>query len=79
MEGAITKMEKQFECLRCKEQMEYLKEYRFDSQDNNRGFLGALFDVEEHLIFDVYVCPKCRHTEFFFTGSREGFDGWNDW
>jgi len=29
--------------------MKYLKEYRFDSQDNNRGILGALFDIEEHL------------------------------
>ena len=72
-------MEKQFECLRCKEQLQYLKEYRFDSQDNNMGILGALFDIEEHLTFDIYVCPKCRHTEFFFTGAREGFDEWNDW
>jgi predicted nucleic-acid-binding Zn-ribbon protein len=72
-------MEKQFECLRCKEQMKYLKEYRFDSQDNNRGILEALFDIEEHLTFGVYVCPKFRHTEFFFTGAREGFDEWNDW
>ena len=47
-------MEKQFECLRCKEQLQYLKEYRFDSQDNNRGILGALFDIEEHLTFDIY-------------------------
>ena len=47
-------MGKQFECLRCKEQMKYLKEYRFDSQDNNRGILGALFDIEEHLTFDIY-------------------------
>lgn len=70
--------EKSFNCLRCNQEMKYLKEYRFDSQDNNRGFLAALFDVEEHLIFDVYVCPKCRHTEFFFTGKREGFDEWLD-
>tara|TARA_B100000965_G_C19310192_1_gene634179 strand:+ start:261 stop:479 length:219 start_codon:yes stop_codon:yes gene_type:complete len=72
-------MAKEFECLRCKAEMKYLKEYRFDSQDNNRGILGALFDVEEHLIFDVYVCPKCRHTEFFYTASRKGFDEWLDW
>lgn len=32
-------MEKQFECLRCKEQMKYLKEYRFDSQDNWRDII----------------------------------------
>ncbi len=72
-------MEKQLSCLRCGHEMKYIKEYRFDSQDNNRGLLGALFDVEEHLTFRVYVCPKCRHTEFFYTGSRQGFDEWLDW
>lgn len=56
--------------------MEYLKDYRFDSQDDKRGILGALFDIEEHLVFAVYVCPKCRHTEFFYTGRRSGFDDW---
>jgi len=72
-------MDKKIECLRCNTPMKYLKEYRFNSQDNNRGFLGALFDIEEHLTFDVYVCARCRHTEFFFAGKREGFDEWNDW
>lgn len=70
---------KQLECLRCSNAMEYLKEYRFDSQDNNRGILGALLDVEEHLILKVYVCPKCRHADFFYVGKRAGFDEWNDW
>lgn len=69
-------MKKTYECLRCKEEMEYLKDYRFDSQDDNRGLLGALFDVEEHLVFSVYVCPKCRHTELFYTERRSGFDDW---
>ena len=72
-------MEKQINCLRCGNEMKYIKEYRFDSQDKNRGLLGALFDVEEHLSFHVYVCPRCRHTEFFYTGSRQGFDEWLDW
>ena len=39
------------ECLRCKEELKFLKEYRFDSQEANRGFFKAIFDVEEHLIF----------------------------
>jgi predicted nucleic-acid-binding Zn-ribbon protein len=67
-------MEKAFECLRCKSEMEYLKEYRFDSQDNNRGLFSAFFDVEEHLIFNIYVCPNCRHTEFFYNGALKGLD-----
>ncbi|WP_291573831.1 zinc ribbon domain-containing protein [Clostridium sp. UBA4548] len=67
-------MEKNFECLRCKSEMEYLKEYRFDSQDNNRGLFSAFFDVEEHLIFNIYVCPNCRHTEFFYNGTLKGLD-----
>lgn len=67
-------MEKQIECIRCSKEMKYLKEYRIDSQDNNRGFFDTLLDKEEHLIFDVYVCPKCRHTEFFFKGSDEWYD-----
>ena len=71
-------MEKGLNCLRCGSAMEYLKEYKFESQDSNRGLLGALFDIEEHLIFAVYVCPKCRHTEFFYTGTKEGFDDWID-
>ena len=37
-------------CLRCENEMKFLKEYRFDSQDNNRGVLGFLFDIEDHLV-----------------------------
>ena len=66
---------KPIKCLRCQGEMKYLKEYKFDSQDNNRGLFGAIFDLEERLIFDVYVCTGCRHTEFFFTGSSKKWDG----
>lgn len=62
------------ECLRCKSEMNFLKEYKFESQDQNRGLLSALFDVEEHLIFEVYVCPDCRHTEFFYSGRSKWLD-----
>ena len=62
------------ECLACKTEMKYLKEYRFDSQDNNRGFFSTIFDVEEHLIFDVYICPNCRRAEFIYKVTHEWLD-----
>ncbi len=67
-------MERACECLRCKSPMKYLKQYRFDSRDENRGLFGAIFDIEEHLTFDIYVCPDCRHTEFFLSDIHETFD-----
>lgn len=62
------------QCLRCQTELKYLKEYKFDSQDNNRGLLQAMFDVEERLIFDVYICPSCRHTEFFYKNAQGALD-----
>jgi hypothetical protein len=61
-------------CVPCSQEMSYLKEYRFDSQDNNRGLLGSLFDIEERLVFDIYVCPRCRRTEFIYKGEKKGID-----
>ena len=45
-------------CLRCNTEIKFLKTYRFDSQENNRGLFKMMFDIEDHLIFDVYVAVK---------------------
>jgi predicted nucleic-acid-binding Zn-ribbon protein len=65
---------KPLSCLRCQGEMKYLKEYKFDSQDNKRDFFSALFDIEEPLTFDLYVCAHCRHSEFIFKGSSQWFE-----
>jgi hypothetical protein len=74
-EEAMDQAMQPLKCLRCQGEMKYVKEYKFESQDNNRGLFGAIFDIEERLIFDIYVCTACRHTEFFFTGSSKKWDG----
>lgn len=61
-------------CLRCNEELKFLKEFKFESEQVDRGFFKALFDVEEHLIFKIYVCPKCKYTEFIHAGSSTWID-----
>lgn len=60
-------------CLRCNTEIQFLKTYRFDSQESNRGLLKMMFDIEDHLIFDVYVCPNCKKAEFIYKGNLGGF------
>lgn len=36
------------QCLRCNTELKFLKEYRFDSQETNRGFLKAIFDADRY-------------------------------
>ncbi|MGX4601753.1 zinc ribbon domain-containing protein [Faecalimicrobium sp. JNUCC 81] len=62
------------ECLRCGKEIKLLKEYRFDSKDNNGKLLKELFDIEEHLIFNIYICSNCNHTEFIYVGNSNWID-----
>lgn len=50
------------ECLRCEIRMNYLGNKSF----REWGFLGGLGIDREY--FDVYVCPRCGHVEFFVDG-----------
>ena len=61
-------------CLRCQQDMRYLKEYKFDSQDNKRDVFSTMFDIEERLIFDVYACPQCKHSEFLYKDAQTWLD-----
>lgn len=67
-------MANQVICTRCSTSMQFMQTYRFDSRHNDRGLLGTLFDVEKHLILDVWVCPSCRKVEFFYGGERTRLD-----
>lgn len=33
-----------------------------------------MFDVEKRLVFDIYVCPNYRHTEFFYKTAQGALD-----
>jgi hypothetical protein len=67
-------MSNQVTCTRCETEMQYLNTFRFDSRHESRGILGTLFDVEKHLVLDVWVCPHCRKTEFFYSGEHTRLD-----
>ena len=34
-------------CLRCNEELKFLKEFKFESEEVNRGFFKSFFDLEE--------------------------------
>ncbi|HLO02061.1 MAG TPA: hypothetical protein VK191_03020 [Symbiobacteriaceae bacterium] len=67
-------MANQVTCTRCETEMQFLQTYRFDSRHDQRGLLGSLFDIEQHLVLDVWVCPDCRKVEFFYGGEHTRFD-----
>lgn len=56
-------------CLRCHNQLAYVGTKKFHEGSNALSFilgdLGELFVNREQ--FDVYVCSKCGHVEFFVT------------
>ena len=58
-EKSVTKPPTSLECLRCDSHMNYLGQKSFREW-------GGLGINREH--FDVYVCPRCGHVEFFVAG-----------
>ena len=66
-------------CIRCGSKMHYLKEYKLNDGNNHKDILSDKVDDKEEHLFKVFICPKCRHTEIFFVGDKEGIPEWEDW
>jgi predicted nucleic-acid-binding Zn-ribbon protein len=60
-------------CLRCKQQLQHAGTRRFHEGTNWGAFgeIGELFVKRER--FDVYVCDRCGHVEFFVDGLGEQY------
>lgn len=65
---------KYLECIRCSGKMKFLKEYKLDNTEKNKGIYKMLFSGEDQLTFKIFVCTHCRHTEFFYTGYINRID-----
>ena len=55
-------------CLRCRHALQFVgaKDLHEGHRWGVLGDLGELFVQKER--FDMYVCPQCRHVEFFVAG-----------
>ena len=57
------------ECTRCHQQMEDLGEYSFrvGGATGVGGFLLGGWNQlsEDKVVFDLKICPTCRHVEFY--------------
>ena len=51
------------QCLRCHQELDYLGTKQFYEGGHLAHLMGDLFVNRES--FDVYVCPKCGHIDFF--------------
>jgi len=63
----------QISCLRCKQQLQHVGTRRFHEGTNwgALGEIGELFVKRER--FDVYICNRCGHVEFFVDGLGEQY------
>ena len=58
-------------CLRCEVRLRYVGEKSF-REGTNWGALGELGHLfEKKAAFDVYVCPRCGHVDFFIAPTAE--------
>lgn len=61
-------------CLDCRTEMINKGVYKFDSEESKRGLLGKLLDVEDHLKFEIHVCPVCEEVRMKYKGSKMKID-----
>lgn len=48
-------------CIKFNKELNSSKECGFYSQEKNREFFKDFFDIDDNLIFKMYVCPKCNY------------------
>jgi uncharacterized C2H2 Zn-finger protein len=59
-------------CPRCNIAQEYGGTKQFHEGTRAWDFLGGAFELLKHReAFDLYVCPRCGHVEFYLDGVGE--------
>ena len=66
-------MIKNISCLRCNNEMKFLKTENIQLGKTGLFFRDLSNLVAGSLLVDIYVCPKCRKIEFFFSDGFEFF------
>lgn len=66
-------MKKDLSCLRCGNKMEFERTENIQL-GNRRSFFGELSNLAAGALqVDIYVCPECRHIEFFLADKTNDY------